>query len=51
MDMSSVDLLASTEEHTRELPLDPIWIGLITFVILLALLAGVLMFGKGRPHS
>jgi hypothetical protein len=49
--MSTVEVLATTEEHTRELPLDPIWIGLITFAILLALLAGVLMFGKGRPHS
>ena len=47
--MSLISLAA--EEHTRDLPADPIWIGLTAFVFLLALMAGLLMFGKGRPHS
>jgi hypothetical protein len=38
-------------EETNELPVDPIVFGLGAFVILGVLLLGVLMFGKGRPHS
>ncbi len=38
-------------EELRDLPADPIVFGALTFVILLALLLGLLMFGKGRPHS
>lgn len=44
-------LLARTGEHERELAADPIVFGIVAFVILLIMLAGVLMFGKGRPHS
>jgi hypothetical protein len=47
--MSLISLAA--EEQTRDLPADPIVIGLVTFIILLALMAVLLMFGKGRPHS
>jgi hypothetical protein len=47
--MSLISLAA--EEHTRDLPVDPIWIGLLVFIALLALMAVLLMFGKGRPHS
>ncbi len=38
-------------EQTRDLPVDPIVFGLVTFVLLLTLMVGLLMFGKGRPHS
>ncbi len=38
-------------EHEREIVADPIVFGVVAFVILLILLTGVLMFGKGRPHS
>lgn len=38
-------------EHTRDLPASPYVIGLISLVLLLSLLVGVWMFGKGRPHS
>jgi hypothetical protein len=47
--MSLISLAAA--EKTRDLPADPIVIGLIAFVILLTLMAALLMFGKGRPHS
>ncbi|MBA2443919.1 MAG: hypothetical protein H0V49_01120 [Nocardioidaceae bacterium] len=38
-------------EELRELPADPLVFGVVAFVLLLALLIGLLMFGKGRPHS
>jgi len=38
-------------EELRELPIDPLYFGIGTFAILLVLLVGLLMFGKGRPHS
>ncbi|MEJ7706211.1 MAG: hypothetical protein WKF82_02385 [Nocardioidaceae bacterium] len=38
-------------EELRELPADPMVFGALAFVLLLLLLLGVLMFGKGRPHS
>ncbi len=38
------------EEHLRELPADPVVFGVATFVLLLLLMVGVLIFGKGRPH-
>jgi hypothetical protein len=44
-------LLSAQEEHTRELPADPIVFGLVAFALLLALIVGVLIFGKGRPHA
>jgi hypothetical protein len=42
--------LAQGAEH-HELPADPLVFGVGAFVLLLAMLAAVLMFGKGRPHS
>ena len=45
------NLVVAQEEHTRELPMDPVLFGLVVFVFLLVLVLGVLMFGKGRPHS
>ncbi len=47
----SLTHLAAAEEQTRDLPASPIVFGLIAFVLLLAMLLGLLMFGKGRPHS
>jgi hypothetical protein len=45
------DLTLAAEEHLRDLPAPPIVFGLVAFVILLVLMVGLLMFGKGRPHS
>jgi hypothetical protein len=47
----SADLTLAAEEHLRDLPVPPFAYGLIVFAILAVLLVGVLMFGKGRPHS
>ncbi|MBA3265055.1 MAG: hypothetical protein H0T14_01595 [Nocardioidaceae bacterium] len=47
----SANFVLAAEEELRDLPADPIVFGVLTFVILLALLLGLLMFGKGRPHS
>ncbi len=41
----------SAAEELRDLPADPIVFGALTFILLLSLLVGLLMFGKGRPHS
>jgi len=46
--LTTVLAQAATE---TELPVPPIVFGLGAFAILSALLLGVLMFGKGRPHS
>jgi hypothetical protein len=43
--------LAAAAEETRDLPVPPEVIGLIAFALLLSLMAVLLMFGKGRPHS
>jgi hypothetical protein len=47
--MKSLVVLAQ-ETHT-ELPVHPLLVGLIVFLILLALLGVTLAIGKGRPHS
>ena len=47
--LTTVQALAA--EDTHELPVDPIVFGLGAFAILGVLLLGVLVFGKGRPHS
>ncbi|MBA2559729.1 MAG: hypothetical protein H0V07_07530 [Propionibacteriales bacterium] len=47
----SLNMFTSVEEQTRDLPAPPLVFGLIGFGLLLVLLLGLLMFGKGRPHS
>jgi hypothetical protein len=44
-------VLAQGAEQTHELPAEPLVFGLVAFAILAALIVGVLMFGKGRPHA
>ncbi len=39
------------EEELRELPVEPVWIGVLTLVSFAVLLMVVLIFGKGRPHA
>ncbi len=39
------------EEELRELPVDPVWIGVIVLAIFVVLLMVLLSFGKGRPHT
>jgi hypothetical protein len=38
-------------EVVNELAVEPIWFGVGAFVLLMALLAVTLVFGKGRPHA
>jgi hypothetical protein len=49
--MRTASLLAAETGHANELPAEPIVFGLLALGLLLVLLAGVLSFGKGRPHS
>ena len=44
-------LLAETAGETTELPADPMVFGGGAFLVFMALIVGLLMFGKGRPHS
>jgi hypothetical protein len=44
-------LIAAAEEQTRDLPAPPVVFGVIAFGLLMLLMVGLLMFGKGRPHS
>ena len=46
-----LELLAATEEHVRDIGIDPWVVGLIAFVILHAALFSLLAFGKGREHT
>ncbi len=39
------------EEELRELPIEPIWIGIICLGVFIALLLALLVYGKGRPHT
>jgi hypothetical protein len=43
--------LAVEGEQLRHLPVPPVVIGGAAFVMLLMLMAVVLIFGRGRPHS
>jgi hypothetical protein len=44
-------LIAAAEEQTRNLPAPPVLFGVLAFGLLMVLMVGLLMFGKGRPHS
>jgi hypothetical protein len=44
-------VIAQGAEVHHELPVEPMVFGVVAFAMLGALLLGVLMFGKGRPHS
>ncbi len=47
----ALTVIAAAEGMTRELPADPIVFGALAFGLLMVLILGLLMFGKGRPHS
>lgn len=49
--MSLTSTITVAAENTRELPIHPYWVGAIAFIVLLALLFGLTIFGKGRDHS
>jgi hypothetical protein len=39
------------EEELRELPVEPVWVGVIILGIFVVLMLALLAFGKGRPHT
>ena len=43
--------LVRAEEELRELPIEPIWVGILTLAVFVVLLLVLLVFGKGRPHT
>jgi hypothetical protein len=43
--------MVRAEEELRELPIEPIWVGIITLVVFIVMLFALLAFGKGRPHT
>lgn len=49
--MSLSSVIAVAAEVSEEPPVHPYVVGAIAFAILLALLFGLMMFGKGRDHS
>jgi hypothetical protein len=44
-------VIMAVQEQTRHLPAPPIVFGIIVFALLQLMMVGLLMFGKGRPHS
>lgn len=49
--LSMLELFAATEEHVRDIGIDPYAVGAIALVILHAALLALLAFGKGREHT
>ena len=43
--------MVRAEEQLRELPIEPVWVGIITLAIFVVLLWALLAFGRGRPHT
>ncbi len=46
-----MNTVVRAEEELRELPIEPLWIGIITLGLFVVLLVALLAFGKGRPHT
>ncbi len=49
--MSIVPLLVTAAESTPASGVNPWFVGISVFVIMLALMGGLLAFGRGRDHS
>jgi len=46
-----MNTVVRAEEELRELPISPLWIGIIILAVFVVLLVALLAFGKGRPHT
>jgi hypothetical protein len=44
-------ITAAEETHSAEAAISPLGVGALALGILMVLLVGLLMFGKGREHS
>jgi uncharacterized membrane protein len=49
--MSITSFVTAAAEHSEKPAVHPYLVGAVTLVVLLALLLGLMMFGKGREHS
>ena len=49
--MRMLTAMVRAEEELRELPIEPIWVGIITLAVFIVMLFALLAFGKGRPHT
>ena len=47
----SLSLVALAVDRERDLPVPAYVVGITAFLIFCVLMMGLLMFGKGRPHS
>ena len=45
------ELVAASEEHLRDIGINPWGVGALAMTIFIGLVLGVLAFGKGREHS
>jgi hypothetical protein len=43
--------MVRAEEELRELPIEPVWVGILILAAFVVLLLALLVFGKGRPHT
>ena len=46
-----MNTVVRAEEELRELPIEPVWVGIIILAVFVVLLGALLAFGKGRPHT
>jgi len=42
---------AAEEEQLRDIAVAPLWIGIGSLAVFVVLLVGLLVYGKGRPHT
>ena len=42
---------AAEEEQLRDIAVAPLWIGIGALAVFVILLVGLLIYGKGRPHT
>jgi len=42
---------AAEEEQLRDIAVAPLWIGIGSLAVFVVLLVGLLIYGKGRPHT
>ncbi|MDQ3592120.1 MAG: hypothetical protein M3386_04355 [Actinomycetota bacterium] len=49
--MITAVLGAAEEEQLRDIAVAPLWIGIGSLAVFVVLLVGLLIYGKGRPHT
>ena len=49
--MIAAAVRAAEEEQLRDIAVAPLWIGIGTLALFVLLMVGLLVYGKGRPHT